>query len=1123
LHPLWLGLLVWLWAAVAAGGAEPPAPPPPADVPRTREAIEQNIQRLKAAEGLAEEVRDAALKLCQDALPQLEAAAEQAAKAKEFDALRAGAPERLAEMEAALKTLTAAPEFEPPEGLSLEAAQLQFDKARADLNAATQQLTAVQADATQRQELRKKLPEDSRAAKDQVEKLQGQLAALAARKDPPEVALARAASIHAQLAAAQAKAARLEAELSSYEARDKLLQLRLDLPAAEQRMAKQRIDKLQALVEELRRDEAERAQAQAEAELEAAADAHEVVREQAAVNLDLSNERAGPRGLVAKLEAINRKIDAASERLGRIKAERQSILDRIKVAGMTKTIGLLLRKQRAELPRLRQLRRNVRLRQGTMAAVELRLIELREERGSLLSVDEELRQRMESLEPPLEGSARERVEARLRNLLTQQRQILQALTEDTSAYFEKLFDLDLLERQLIDETEAFNALIDEHVLWIRSAAPLDWSDAAQAGGALAWLFGRRARAAVAQCFGEDLAGVPVLYAIALLVLLAALVARHVLRRRLEHLADRVADPRGDRFSFTVRALVCTAVIALPGPAVLWFASWRVGATEPGDGLLRAVATALYQVAWVFLPLEFFRQVCRPRGLGEAHFRWPRPALAAARRTLSLWLLIVLPLVFVVLALERHDNEAYKASLGRLAFLVATGLTGALTYRLLRVESAVFAASRKDAGAGILLRTQWLWFPVLAGAPLLLGVAAALGYAFTAVQLFARLLATFLLVLGLLTVQAVVHRWLFVVRRRLALEERRRRQQEAAEKERTEAGAAAPAAEPAISLADLREQTRTLVRWVIGLSGVLGLYLIWVDVLPALAILHRARLWGDPSGEGALQVTLADLLLAGGVVVLALMAAKNLPGVLAVTLLQRLPLDAGARYAVTAIVRYAITLVGLLVATSVLGLRWSSVQWLLAALTVGLGFGLQEIFANFVSGMILLFERPIRVGDTVTIGDVSGTVTRIRIRATTITDWDRKELIVPNKEFITGRLINWTLSDEIVRVRIPVGIAYGSDTARAYDVLLQTARTTPDVLDEPAPQALFLDFGDSSLNFELRVFVRGLGPYLKVIHALHMGVDQAFREAGIEIAFPQRDVHIRSIDTVVPFTQERRDG
>jgi potassium efflux system protein len=165
----------------------------------------------------------------------------------------------------------------------------------------------------------------------------------------------------------------------------------------------------------------------------------------------------------------------------------------------------------------------------------------------------------------------------------------------------------------------------------------------------------------------------------------------------------------------------------------------------------------------------------------------------------------------------------------------------------------------------------------------------------------------------------------------------------------------------------------------------------------------------------------------------------------------------------------------------------------------------------VAGVIILFERPIRVGDVVTVADVSGVVSRIRIRATTITNWDRKEFIVPNKEFITGRLLNWTLSDTTNRVVLHVGVAYGTDPDVARQLLLEAAREQPLVLEEPAPAATFEQFGDSTLNFSLNVFLPDLGGRVDVTHNLHTAVYNKFREAGIEIAFPQRDIHIRSAD------------
>ena len=200
---------------------------------------------------------------------------------------------------------------------------------------------------------------------------------------------------------------------------------------------------------------------------------------------------------------------------------------------------------------------------------------------------------------------------------------------------------------------------------------------------------------------------------------------------------------------------------------------------------------------------------------------------------------------------------------------------------------------------------------------------------------------------------------------------------------------------------------------------------------------------------------------------------------------------GSRYTVTTLSRYVIGGVGFSTLVSLLGFSWSQIQWLVAALGVGIGFGLQEIVANFISGLIILFERPIRVGDVVTIGTTDGVVTRIRIRATTIRDFDRKELLVPNKEFISGRLLNWSLSDPVIRLLLPVGIAYGSDVQGAMNLMLQAAQDNSLILDDPKPVVTFDSFGDNALLLTLRCFIGSVDDRVPAKSALHQVIDQLF--------------------------------
>jgi potassium efflux system protein len=231
----------------------------------------------------------------------------------------------------------------------------------------------------------------------------------------------------------------------------------------------------------------------------------------------------------------------------------------------------------------------------------------------------------------------------------------------------------------------------------------------------------------------------------------------------------------------------------------------------------------------------------------------------------------------------------------------------------------------------------------------------------------------------------------------------------------------------------------------------------------------------------------------------------------ITVLQRMTLQPGSRYAINTLVRYVVIMIGTIAVLNIIGWDWSRIQWLVAALSVGLGFGLQEIVANFVSGLVILFERPVRVGDTVTVGQLTGKVSRVRIRATTITDWDRKEIIVPNKAFITEQVINWTLSDPITRIVIPVGISYSSDVNLAHRIMEDTLRSLPLVLDEPEPRVYFVGLGDSSLDFKLHVYSRELEDRMPLTDAVHKAILAALRKHGIEIPFPQRDLHVRSVN------------
>ncbi|WP_455380948.1 mechanosensitive ion channel family protein, partial [Acidihalobacter prosperus] len=242
------------------------------------------------------------------------------------------------------------------------------------------------------------------------------------------------------------------------------------------------------------------------------------------------------------------------------------------------------------------------------------------------------------------------------------------------------------------------------------------------------------------------------------------------------------------------------------------------------------------------------------------------------------------------------------------------------------------------------------------------------------------------------------------------------------------------------------------------------------------------------------------------------------------------MERGAREAAVAITGYLAAIVAGLVALSVAGFNFQNLALIAGALSVGIGFGLQNIVNNFVSGLILLFERPIRTGDWITVGQVEGFVRRISIRSTQIQTFDRADVVLPNSDLISGAVTNWMLRDTFGRVRVPVGVSYGTDPELVKETLLNVAHEHPHVIFDnsaiPNPYVLFMSFGDSSLNFELRVYIRDVNDKLLVLSDLNFAVDAAFRKAGITIPFPQRDIHIirpssdnTQDETPLPSTQE----
>lgn len=913
---------------------------------------------------------------------------------------------------------------------------------------------------------------------------------------------------------------RLEMERLSYGPRMEQLNARINLAREALKQAESRVQSLQELMNERRAAEADRAiQDAAQAWLEASGK-HRLIQSSLEENATLSGQLSA---LAVEIEKAARDRQRVAGKMTLIEHNLGRVKQQLDITGLDdELLGQLLRSQRKELPDVTQLQLSLEEEQRRLAGLRLEQFRLEDQRQQI-ATDEQIALLLERVKPADLTEQQWQVLAKeLKKAYRDRFQLLEKLQAAYIRYEKLLSDLSLEQQSLGDKASEYAALLDRNLIWIPSANPLNLDAIKGTVGAIGWVFSGENWGEVVRGISNGLAERPFRGVLALILFVLVLSVRPSMRRDLEQMAAKVGNVSQDSFLLTLRASLYTLLLALPWVMLLAALGWMLikSGVHPfsdavGEGFRRSLT--------IFFVFQVIRYLFIPNGLAEVHFRWQPDVTALFRRHLYWLVPLLVTAVFIVGVTEWQDDEIYRNTLGRSVFIIGLLMFGFFAHLTLNPWSGAPDYMQREG------RNGWgrgaFWYPLALVATLLLVLLSFEGYHYTAVKLERLLLQSIAAGLLAFVLYYLAVRWLLVAERRLALARARAKRQAVQEaREAKEIAEAAGEGLPdtldmkEINLATINEQTRRLLR-VLALMTMMGLLvLIWSKLMPALGFLDDVVLWQHISlgveGEQLTPISLVDVLLACLVLVLMVVAGRNLPGLLEIALLQPMAMDPGTRYTVSNISRYLIYATGTVTAFALIGLAWDDVQWLVAAMGVGLGFGLKEIFANLISGIMILFERPIRIGDTVTVGDISGTVSRIRIRATTITDWDNKELVVPNKTFIIDPLINWTLSDPITRLVIKVGIAYGSDTKKAHQIMVDVVTAHSDVLKEPNPTVFFVGFGDSSLDFEIRVFVRERLLRMPLTHDLHMALDAALRKADIEIPFPQRDLHLRSVDPAI---------
>lgn len=1087
------------------------------DTTLSTDLIKAELQKLEADTSISSETKKNIKQLYQTALQQLQAASVFDATTLSYQQLIEDGDKNTKKIERQLKKLlsrsrpniSAADESE----IARLEHQLETDKAKLlalengldDLNQQLQQQIArprqihlaQQTLANKLTALAKKLNKLSPNNADDYSAYNAELLALKAKRK-----------------ANQAENQMLVIELNSHPLKLELLRARYDYAIAEIASIRARIEWVDSYLIEHRETEASRFSREMAEALQAAAGKHPVILNTIRENLNLGDE----------YRTISRAIKTASTQRDQVEQQTEQISNQAKkaermlsLADISPKLVSLLREQKSDLFDYINTAKLADKQLNQSGEASVRQFEIEEGLKALQDINRAVEDKLTThiIQPDSEHEYMStRVELQL--LLNQQKSQLEKTNQVYADYIGVLDALGFSSKKLAETSHQYKNKLDKNLLWVKSASPVTTDFVNSLGDALAWILSvdqwNKVLASVYPAATQQV----IRTTLVLLLILGLLLTRPTIQKRLGIITKKVGFGYSDSFHYTLENMLLIILQVLPLVLAVYFVGWLLKTADPYNEFGRAIGYGLIAASIPLFFLQSFYHFFAPEGIADKQLKWSENSSILLRRQLA-WLRYVAVFCVFLIAVSNHQSiVSYSASLGRLSLIVLLIAISIAVTITLRPDTGVLRHYLQNNQQSILAKTRYLWYPAAVIAPLVIAVFAILGYVVSALELEQRMVASIRLILIAVIIHEMALRGLRLFNRNLAIKKYMEKKQ--ADKITQVSGEVGETTLPVdpdeLDISTINQQTQRLLWLSVVAACLFGFWLVWKDLLPALRILDDLELWRKSvlvDEVSTLQpVTLANLLRALSYIVIAIVAIKNLPGVLEVLILNRLSIGAGTRYAVIQLINYSLIALTTIVVANELGGQWSQVQWLVAALGVGLGFGLQEIFANFISGIILLFERPIRIGDTVTVGNVTGTVSRIQIRATTVTDWDRKDLVVPNKNFITNQLVNWTRTDNITRIVITVGIAYGSDTKLAHQVITDILKTHPLALSDPQPMVFFIGFGDSSLDFEIRLFVKDVINRLPLTHDLHMSIDEEFKKHGIEIPFPQRDIHVRNV-------------
>ncbi|QLB20128.1 potassium transporter KefA [Vespertiliibacter pulmonis] len=705
----------------------------------------------------------------------------------------------------------------------------------------------------------------------------------------------------------------------------------------------------------------------------------------------------------------------------------------------------------------------------------------------------------------------------LDNLLKEREKIVIDLVKILNAQLNQSNEIEVTQRQITELSDKLQRDLQQQSFWVPSNNSMD----------LSWLenFPRLAlveASSLAKYIGfENIQqNLPSKFAfLAILFLLYGLILwkKPAIKKRLSTLSSQVNTLKSDSHWHTPEAMIWTVVLALPSTLLfLIIATMVLGLLFNNPFVTTAWLTEM-TAYWLFFATVL--ALLRPNGLAYRHFGMPQASNEIFQRIVrhSIWIIILL--LSVTSVFSQVDSIDFSDDvIGQVLMIVALALCLFVVRPLLargiqEYQNAILEdGTKRGVGLFKLLRL------VLVIIPVLLIVLMVFGYYYTTIYIIEHIIKSYIIALIWVFGRYFAYRFLTISSRRMAYR-RLQTQREKIREQILEQGKTDSTKET------LKEETREnkikistvnqqifrmadLIAWVLLF---ISLYAIWSDLISVAYYLNGMVLWEqvETTSKGTVveSVTLLNMLRSVVYVTATYMLVKNIAGILEVTLFSRVKFSKGTPHTITAVLTYLIVTVGGISAFSSLGISWSKIQWIFTALSVGLGFGVREIFGSFVSGTILLFERPIRVGDKVTVGNFSGVISRIRLRSTTLLNDENKEVVLPNQVFVTDRFINWTLNNTITRLQVEMKISNSSDLNQVRELLFQAAEDAPKILKEPAPNVNLVAFGEGWIEHQLNVYVAELDDRSETLNFLYQRIDELFKQYQIKIAFKQVDVHL----------------